>query len=252
MELPIFANNLRSSASWTTLLDQARAQWNDATASPDQREQLEPRLRMLQLLHTMHRAGKAVDEREAARLCLQPLETLNQSEPARFIRAAKLISVAASEPDAQMTRDVLTNLYRALAAAESDAEVMRKTETLALNPAHSPAPVVLLSKLIDNALDWFTTDSFGELHVVEKAMLVYLRLLDLQPFPTHYEPVALLAASFYTERGGLPPLIIFADELNATRYPAVLESAFRMLTQPLVEFMAENLTRTIQTVIGEG
>lgn len=248
MELPIFANNLRSSASWTTLLDQARAQWNDA-ASPDQRAQLEPRLRMLQLLQTMLRAGKTIDEREAALLCLQPVDPLNQSEPACFIRAAKLISAAASEPEAQLTRGLLTNLYRTLAATEPGAEVIRQTETLALNPAHNPVPVVLLSKLIDNALDWFTTDSFGELHIVEKAMLVYLRMLDLQPFPTHHEPVALLAASFYTERAGLPPLIIFADDLNARRYPAVLESAFRMLTQPLVEFMAENLTRTIQTVI---
>lgn len=248
MELPIFASNLRSSASWKELLDQAHAQWQAAIASPDNREQLEPRIRMLQLLHTLTRAGKSVDERAAALLVLQPPDPLNQSEPARFLCAAQLVSNAAA-PEAKLTPALLADIYRTLTGAAPEAEVFRTTETLALNPAHSPVPAVLLPKMIDNALDWFTTDSFRELHPGERATLVYLRLLDLQPFPSHHETIALLAASFFTEQVTLPPLIIFADDLSAARYAAVIESAFRMLTQPLVEFMAENLTRTIQTVL---
>ncbi|HZS09814.1 MAG TPA: Fic family protein [Blastocatellia bacterium] len=249
MELPVFANNLRSSASWKEILDAAHEQWKEATASALNRERLESRVRLLQLLHTLGRAGKFVDEREAALLALQPPDSLNQSEPAGFIRAAKLVSSSATDAEAKLTLELLTDIYRTLAGTAPDADVIRKTESLALNPAHSPAPAILLPQLIDNALDWFTTGGFGELHVVEKAALVYLRLLDLQPFPTHHEQVALLAASFYVERAGLPPLVIFADEPGASRYPAVIESAFRLLTQPLVEFMAENLTRTIQTVV---
>ncbi|HWQ33374.1 MAG TPA: hypothetical protein VNQ79_11005 [Blastocatellia bacterium] len=249
MELPIFASNLRSSASWKELLDQAHEQWQAAIASPDNREQLEPRVRMLQLLHTLMRAGKSVDERAAALLVLQPPDPLNQSEPARFLRAAQLVSNAAAAPEAKLTPALLADIYRTLTGAAPEAEVLRTTETLALNPAHSPAPAALLPKLIDNALDWFTTDSFRELHPGERATLVYLRLLDLQPFPSHHETIALMAASFFTEQVTLPPLIILADDLSAARYPAVIESAFRMLTQPLVEFMAENLTRTIQTVL---
>jgi hypothetical protein len=58
----------------------------------------------------------------------------------------------------------------------------------------------------------------------------------------------LLAASFYTEREGLPPLIIFADETLMAR--SVLESAFRMMTQPLCEFFAEMLTRAMRIGLG--
>jgi hypothetical protein len=57
---------------------------------------------------------------------------------------------------------------------------------------------------------------------------------------------ALLAASFYTERDGLPPLVIFADETTLARYRHALEAAFRMLTQPLVELFAEMLTRAMR------
>jgi hypothetical protein len=249
MELPIFASNLRSSASWKERLDQAHEQWQAAIASPENCEHLEPRVRMLQLLHTLTRAGKSVDERAAALLVLQPPDPLNQSEPARFLRAAQLVSNAATAPEAKLTPALLAEIYRTLTGAAPDAEVLRTTETLALNPAHSPVPAVLLPKMIDNALDWFTTDSFKELHPGERATLVYLRLLDLQPFPSHHETIALMAASFFTEQVTLPPLIIFADDLSVARYAAVIESAFRMLTQPLVEFMAENLTRTIQTAL---
>jgi hypothetical protein len=249
MELPIFASNLRSSASWKELLDQAREQWAEASASADRREQLLARARLLQLLHTFRRAGRTIDEREAALLALQPDELLNQSEPARFIRAARLMTTSAAEAENNLTRRMLADIYCALTGTERDAEVIRTTETLALSPAHSPVPAVLLSKMIDNALDWFTTDSFNELHIGEQAALVYLRLLDLQPFPTHHETIALLAASFFTERAGLPPLIIFADELTAASYPAVIESAFRMLTQPLVELLAANQIRTIEVAL---
>jgi hypothetical protein len=37
--------------------------------------------------------------------------------------------------------------------------------------------------------------------------------------------------------------------VTAARYTAVLEAAFRMLTQPLVEFLAETLTKTIALII---
>jgi hypothetical protein len=88
------------------------------------------------------------------------------------------------------------------------------------------------------------------LHPVERAAVVYLRLLDLHPFLSHNETTAMLAAGFYTEREGLPPLVIFADEMTQARYARALEAAFRMLTQPLVEFFAEMLTRTMRIGLG--
>jgi len=111
---------------------------------------------------------------------------------------------------------------------------------------HDPRPALVLPRMLDNAFDWFGTESFKDLHPVERAAVVYLRLLDLHPFPTQTEITATLAASFYTEREGLPPLVIFADDSTLARYAHALEAAFRMLTQPLVELFAEMLTRMMQ------
>jgi hypothetical protein len=81
--------------------------------------------------------------------------------------------------------------------------------------------------------------------------VVYLLLLDLHPFVAQVEPTALLAASFYTERAALPPLIVFADDATRARHQQALDAAFRMLTQPLVEFFAEMLRRTMAMTRGD-
>lgn len=248
MELPVFANNLRSSGSWQDVLDQAHELWQQARSAADYREQLEPRLRLLQLLHTLPRTGHFLSEREAALLALQAPDVLNQSEAGCFLHAARYVSTLASAGETPLTRDALESIYNRLAATNTQT-ALRTTETLALNPAHTPTPALLVPRMLDNALDWFTTAGFNEMHAAEKAVLVYLRMLDLQPFPARHELLALLTASYFTECAGLPPLILFSDEQNAARFPAILESGFRMLTQPLVEFFAENLTRTIQTAL---
>ena len=46
-------------------------------------------------------------------------------------------------------------------------------------------------------------------------------------------------------QAGLPPLFVFSDEVTLQRYANVTETAFRMLTQPLVEFFAEMLQRAM-------
>jgi hypothetical protein len=251
MELPILLNKQPASATWTEMLEQITPQWKAAATATDTREILEAKLRMLQLLHGFRRAGQSIDEREAGRLVLQPDNPLHQSEPAGRLRAARLISASAQNAEANLTQELLTKTYAAITDKSADEAALRRTETSAISPSHNPLPAVLLPGLIDNALEWFAADSFNELHIVEKAALVFLRLLDLQPFPSHHETIASLAASFYLERADLPPLIIFADEFNATRWPAIMEAGFQMNTQPLVNFLAENLVRTIQMVLSE-
>ena len=111
-----------------------------------------------------------------------------------------------------------------------------------MNAAHDPPIARLIPRLLDNALSWFATEGFAEMNPVEQATLVHLRLLDLQPFAAANSQTATLAASFYTERAGLPPLLF---DQNDARYAAALESGFRMLTQHLVDYFAASLQQTI-------
>jgi len=231
MDLPIFNDNLKSSASWADLLAGEREAWDSARQAPDARAQIEARTRREQIEQALRRAGRGIDGR-------------------RLLEAASLVSAWAADPEAKFGVERLLDLHRAVTGAPAGAEVLRKTEPTPINATHEPTPVLLLSRMLDNAFDWFDTESFSDLHPVERAAVVYLRLLDLHPFPSHNETTAMLAAGFYTEREGLPPLVIFADELTQARYARALEAAFRMLTQPLVEFFAEMLTRTMRIGLG--
>lgn len=216
-------DNLKSSGAWTAELSREQGAWRQA-----RHERAEFRVRELQTEH----AGQGIDEQ-------------------RLLAAAQMVSLWAADAEVELTLDRLLELHRTLIDAAPEEDVLRKAEPLPINAMHDPAPALIVPRMLDNAFDWFGTDSFKELHPVERAAVVYLRLLDLYPFPAHNETTALLGASFYTERAGLPPLIIFSDEVTRARYQQALEAAFRMLTQPLVELFAEMLRRTMLLARGE-
>jgi hypothetical protein len=231
MDLPIFNDNLKSSASWSDLLAGERESWDRARQSSEARVQIAARTRREQVGQALRLAGQGINGQN-------------------LFEAAELVSAWAADPEAKFGVERLLDLHRAMTGAPAGADVLRKAEAAPVVAAHEPAPALILPRMLDNAFDWFDTESFRDLHPVERAAVVYLRLLDLSPFPSHTRTTAALAAGFYTEREGLPPLVIFADDLTQARYARALEAAFRMLTQPLVELFAEMLTRAMRIGLG--
>lgn len=210
MELPIYQDNLRSSGDWLTGLTQLRAAWASAKAQP------------------------------ATIASLREVQASQLGKDA--LTAAQLISTWAEQAAFSFDLPRLLELNRALT---DGASLWREEDADALNAAHDPPLARLLPRLLDNALSWFTTEGFAEMNPVEQATLVHLRLLDLQPFAAANSQTAILAASFYTERAGLPPLLF---DPNDARYAAALASGFRMLTQHLVDYFAASLQQTIATI----
>lgn len=215
MELPIYQENLRSSGDWRAGLQTVHEEWVKAKVQPD----VIRRLRELQ-------AQYLAEEVAAPNL----------------IAAAQLIADWTDAPETNLDVARLLEINRALTEAEP---LFRETDAIAINTAHDPPLARMVPRLLDNAMGWFATEGFAEMNAVEQAALVHLRLLDLHPFATANLATATLAASFYLERAGLPPLIF--DPQDA-RYAAALESAFRMLTQHLVDYFAATLTHTIATL----
>jgi Fic/DOC family len=213
MELPIYQENLRSSGDWRAGLATVRTAW--AELSPA--------------------AVTRVREQQAQHVA-EEVATTN------FLAAAQQVSAWAAAPEASLDVPRLLTLNRLLTNHES---LFREVEATPLNDAHEPPLARMLPRLLDNAMGWFATEGFAEMNAVEQAALVYLRLLDLQPFAAANRATALLAASFYTERAGLPPLLFDPHE---TRYQAALASAFRLLTQHLVDYFAASLTQTISNL----
>lgn len=109
-------------------------------------------------------------------------------------------------------------------------------------------PAAHLARAVEMACDWFAVESFAELNPVEQAAIVFLRLLTVQPFERANQATALIAASLFTLRAELPPVII-TPALQAPFAAARLE-ADQMNMQPLVELIADAISATLDEMIG--
>lgn len=100
-----------------------------------------------------------------------------------------------------------------------------------------------LPLILENACNWFAMDSFAELNPVEQAAIALMRLVELAPFAQANERAALLAASLFTLRSQLPPIIFRIEQREA--YRAALREGLRMNTQPMVELVAQAIEQTL-------
>lgn len=143
---------------------------------------------------------------------------------------------------AELTPDLLLRLHSASDAGfrASAGDISRKSTPP--SAAHLPA-------LIESACRWFTAESFAELNPVEQASIVLLRLIDLQPFDEASDRTALVAASLFTMRSGLPPIIIRPEMDSA--YRNALSEGGRMNTKPMVELTAEAVEKSLTELFRE-
>lgn len=154
--------------------------------------------------------------------------------------------VVSSRPE--LTLEVLRSLHRiALADEDSRAGQWRERRATPLYPSQDPCLPEALPVLLALAMDWFSAESLQELHPLEQAAIVHLRLNELQPFDRGTGRIARLASSLYAMRAGLPPIIL--DPAEASGYYQALLSGFQMNTTPLVEVFAKAGERTLRHMI---
>jgi hypothetical protein len=175
----------------------------------------------------------------------------------RFVEATLQLEAI---PDS-MTRlsDALQEVMR-LASTDGRAARLTPESLVKLNPAGlrtrdghdarstTPIPAAYLARAVEMACDWFAVESFAELNAIEQAAIVFLRLLTMQPFERANQATALIAASLFTLRVELPPVII-APEMQAS-FAAARGEADRMNMQPLVELIADAISATLDEMIG--
>src|SRR5262245_15570334 len=119
MDLPIFSDNLKSSASWADLLARDRVAWDEARQSSETRGRIEARTRHEQVEQALRRAGQGIDGR-------------------RLVEAAKLVSTRAADPEARLDVEGLLDLHRTITGGAKGEEVLRKTEPTPINATHDP------------------------------------------------------------------------------------------------------------------
>ena len=115
--------------------------------------------------------------------------------------------------------------------------------------SHDPAEAELVPPLVDAALQWCRADSFAEMHEVEQAALVLLKLTDIQPFDRHNGKTLRLFSNFFLVRAGYPPAVIHSE--LADRYSMALRKALCYQTGPLVELLTESVAFSLGYCLGE-
>src|SRR5262249_34719528 len=216
-------------------VNQKRKEFSAIRLSAKQKDEINRRVEAQFIYSTLKLEGLDISREQIGKLILSPEShagSVSEYEAAiiALLGAIRMIMSLAqtSGPAAALTPDLLLRLRDPAGGRAT----LRKSAG-SQSPALKPAPAENLSVTIESAFRWFEAESFVELHPVDQASIVYLRLVEIQPFERLNERTALAAASLFTLRGGLPPLII-KPEMEGV-YRGALEEGLRMNTKPMVE-----------------
>lgn len=252
ISLPVYSESYRPSSNWTkTLTEKQKALESLLPLKPFLQDKIKKHLFIKKIANNLQLSGVNIDLEKVNLLIEKPLENSLDLITKNFANAVNsinlLIDNSMDKSKLLLTSDLLRELH-ALIFSELDekAGFYRESSGNAIAPNHQPAPADVLPILVDNALDWFNTDSFRELHPIEQAWLVHLRIVDLQPFEKGNSRLARLIASLYAERVGLAPIIISQKEQEFYTY--AVNNSLMMITQPGVELFARSVLGTYEEI----
>jgi len=228
----------RPTHEWLSRVDQRQKQLAALEFTREQKESLTRRHEFEFAYSVLTLEGLTVSREEVADLVLSPTTHPNESDrDARaileVIQSLRTIEalIQSSGRGAELSPELLVNLNPAGSFRITPGDSNRS-----IKPEH-------LAAAIEGACRWYSAESFAELHPVEQASIVLLRLIEIQPFENANERSALTAASLFTLRRELPPINI-SPEMETT-FRAALAEGLQMNTKPMVELIAEALERTM-------
>lgn len=165
------------------------------------------------------------------------------------VRACRWFLERARQSAAPTAADLRQLHSRLLGQPAGRLSEYRRAPAAPLLESHDPAEPELVPHLVDTALQWCRADSFGEMHEVEQAALVLLKLTDIQPFDRHNGKTLRLFSNFFLVRAGFPPAVIRSE--LAGRYSTALRNALCYQTGPLVELLTESVAFSLAYCLGE-
>lgn len=239
----------RASYEWVARVNQKHKRLADLRLSASEQETLDRRTEIEFVYSTLKLKGAQIQMEPVARIVSSPVADDNGETDrsiAALLESLRTVTALARAGGraVMLSPQLLLNLHNVPGQAPG---FRRGTRDKSAMPAAEHLPAVL-----ESACQWFTAESFAEFHPIEQASLVLLRLIDIQPFEHANERTALVAASLFTLRSELPPIII-KPEMH-TAYRNALDEGVRMNTRPTVDVVAEavekSLTEMIQSTRG--
>ena len=236
----------RDTSEWINRVNHKHKQLTDRGLSDEQKERLDRFSEIEFVYSTLNLEGAGVTREDVARISSNAVTPGAESDHAAnaLLLSLRAVSSLARKQGkgAELTPELLLKLHSVPGAGWRAAGGDTSRSSKRVSPEHLPV-------LLESACQWYTAESFTELNPVEQASIVLLRLIDLQPFEQANERTALVAASLFTLRSELPPIIIKPEMASA--YRNALDEGARMNTKPMVETIAEAVEKSLEELIRE-
>jgi len=160
--------------------------------------------------------------------------------------AQLLIDLAQGRP--YLNSSDLLAVHRVLMGLHSSAGRFREQE-LQPSGGHEPTDVELIAPVVENVWQWFRSDSFMEMHEVERTALMLIKLIDIHPFDCGNGKTVRLVSNFFLLKGGYPPAII--EAARSAEYAAAAAQALRLHTQPMVDLIVAAVDSSFRHLLNE-
>jgi fido (protein-threonine AMPylation protein) len=103
-----------------------------------------------------------------------------------------------------------------------------------------------IDRSLDNFFTWMSAESMADIHPIEKAALVFTRIMDIWPFESGNLTVAMVLANAFLNKDGFPPFFIEPGQL--AEFEKVIGMAISIETQPLVNVIHSTIKRELENL----
>jgi hypothetical protein len=238
-------NFARPIYDWINRINRKHAELTALELSPEQKQRLANLVKVEFISSNLYLDGIVVSPAQLAHVISLPEASKLQEGDLMIAEQLAVIlqleALAQHGDQAKLTPRLLRQLNDPLSDPPAGFRARRINTQLPIEPILPER----ISASVKAACQWLAAESVHELHPVEQAAIAHLRLVEIQPFEKWNERTARAAASLFTMRSGLPPMIFKPDRASA--YLAALSEGLRMNTRPMVELIAE----AIEVCLGE-
>lgn len=164
---------------------------------------------------------------------------LEQMEGADNVARARSMTLEAS-------KDNLLEIHSIIFAGREGAGQLRSAALVPLYRGHDCPPPEFVSRSLDNLFRWLTAESLAEIHPIEKAALVLIRIVDIWPFEFGNLTTAIVFANLFLKQAGLGPFFVLPE--HTKEFNAVIAQAISIETQPLVNAIHKTIKRELEAL----
>jgi fido (protein-threonine AMPylation protein) len=101
-----------------------------------------------------------------------------------------------------------------------------------------------IERSLDNFFNWLTAESISEIHPIERAALVLIRVVDIWPFDSGNLTIAIMLGNMILRQAGLPPFFVLPQ--HKKEFETVIAQAMTIETQPLINAIYKTIKRELE------